>query len=255
MRINLRDGGRRESEAQESGHLAELLAVLGEPTRLRIANLLQAQPLCVCDLQSALGLSEPVVSRHLARLRFAHLATATRDGNRMIYRLSWSDSPASSAMKRLLSDIGRQDDWLQRDLDNCRELLSAGRQQKEGGGLAPVSRPNAPAHEEQKPITIEILGPGCVRCLATEQNVRQALSDLRPGLRILHIDEPEQLAKRGIRQTPAVAVEGVVRSWGRVPEVREIRRWLKMRAIKTSNPSSAKPAIPRRATTQSVHAH
>lgn len=101
--------------------LADLLSAVGEPTRLRIMNLLQVQPLCVCDLQNVMGLSEPLVSRHLARLRFAHLVIASRDGNRMIYRVTAADSPALTVLRHFLVEVGRSDPCLQRDLDRLKK--------------------------------------------------------------------------------------------------------------------------------------
>jgi len=112
-----------QTETDKPAFLADLLAALGEPTRLRIMNLLHVQPLCVCDLQGALGLSEQLVSRHLARLRFAHLVSATREGNRMTYRLTRADSPARIVLERFLTDIRRKEPCLQRDLERFRELL------------------------------------------------------------------------------------------------------------------------------------
>ncbi len=54
------------TETKEPKDLAYLLEALAEPTRLRILNILQTGSFCVCDLQEALGLSEPIVSRHLS---------------------------------------------------------------------------------------------------------------------------------------------------------------------------------------------
>jgi small redox-active disulfide protein 2 len=76
-------------------------------------------------------------------------------------------------------------------------------------------------------MKIEILGPGCIRCMTTERNVREALAGLGRKARIVHIHEDKDFAKFGIKFTPAVVVDGEIRSSGRVPEVREIRRWLK----------------------------
>lgn len=76
-------------------------------------------------------------------------------------------------------------------------------------------------------MKVEIFGPGCIRCMTTERNVREALAGLGRKARIIHIYEHEECVKRGIKFTPAVAVDGEIRSSGRVAEVREIRRWLK----------------------------
>ncbi len=119
-----------EAEIDKPILLAELLSALGEPTRLRIMNLLHVHPLCVCDLQGALGLSEPLVSRHLARLRFAHLVAAARQGNRMVYHATEADSPATMVLQRFLTDISRKEPCLQRDLGRFREMLQGRRRPK-----------------------------------------------------------------------------------------------------------------------------
>lgn len=119
-----------QAETDKPTLLADLLAALGEPTRLRIMNLLHVYPLCVCDLQGALRLSEPLVSRHLARLRFAHLVAATREGNRMVYHVTRADSPATMVLQRFLTDVSRKEPCLQRDLERFRELLQCRQQPK-----------------------------------------------------------------------------------------------------------------------------
>jgi ArsR family transcriptional regulator len=68
--------------------LTSLFKALGDATCLRLVNLLQAQSLCVRDLQEVLGLSQPVVSRHLAILRGANLVRSQRQGARVCYSLS-----------------------------------------------------------------------------------------------------------------------------------------------------------------------
>ncbi len=67
--------------------LAELFKVLGDPSRLRILNALGVAELCVCDLSTALDLSQSAVSHQLAILRGARLVKARRDGKAMYYVL------------------------------------------------------------------------------------------------------------------------------------------------------------------------
>ncbi|MEM7998947.1 metalloregulator ArsR/SmtB family transcription factor, partial [Morganella morganii] len=48
----------------------QLFKILGDQTRLDIVLLLKASgELCVCDIYTALNLSQPKTSRHLAMLR------------------------------------------------------------------------------------------------------------------------------------------------------------------------------------------
>jgi len=70
-----------------TGDLAALLRVLGDETRLRIFALLTRAELCVCEIEDILGLSQSLVSNHLAVLRRAGLVKARRDeeDNRWIF--------------------------------------------------------------------------------------------------------------------------------------------------------------------------
>lgn len=67
--------------------LDAVFAAFADRTRLRILNALAGGELCVCDLVDILGLPQPTVSRHLARLRHAGLVEATRDWRFAHYRL------------------------------------------------------------------------------------------------------------------------------------------------------------------------
>ncbi len=110
------------SDTNTPDALANLLEAVAEPTRLRILNVLQLGRYCVCDLQEALDLSEPIVSRHLSRLRFAGLVTAERDGARMVYHLTPADSPTRAILGRFLVEVSKKEPSLQRDLERLRGL-------------------------------------------------------------------------------------------------------------------------------------
>jgi len=75
-------------------------------------------------------------------------------------------------------------------------------------------------------MKIEILGPGCARCRATEGNVRKALAELKLDAEILHITDLLEISKRRVMLTPGVLIDGALRSSGRVPTVEEIKQWL-----------------------------
>lgn len=62
---------------------------LSEETRLKSLLLMQSKgELCVCDLMSALKLSQPKVSRHLAELRKHNLVIDERRGKWVHYRVN-----------------------------------------------------------------------------------------------------------------------------------------------------------------------
>ena len=60
-------------------------AVLAEPNRRRILDLLRGKERAVGDLVDALAVSQPAVSKHLAVLRRAGLVDVRIDGQRRIY--------------------------------------------------------------------------------------------------------------------------------------------------------------------------
>jgi DNA-binding transcriptional ArsR family regulator len=62
-------------------------AVLAEPTRRRILDLLRDEPRSVGELVSELGLTQPGTSKHLKVLRDAGLVTVRRDAQRRWYEL------------------------------------------------------------------------------------------------------------------------------------------------------------------------
>ena len=68
--------------------LETALKAAGDPTRARILKLLEAGPLCVCQVQAVLGLAPSTVSKHLTLLKSAGLVADRRDGRWIHYRLS-----------------------------------------------------------------------------------------------------------------------------------------------------------------------
>jgi DNA-binding transcriptional ArsR family regulator len=61
--------------------------ILAEPHRRQILDLLRERELAVGDLVSALGLSQPGVSKHLRVLRDAGLVEVRTDAQRRLYRI------------------------------------------------------------------------------------------------------------------------------------------------------------------------
>lgn len=82
---------RRARQAMKSTEsvatLAETFKVLGDPTRLRIVYALSRDELCVCDLATALGVSQSVVSHSLRSLRQMRLVRYRKEGKIAYYAL------------------------------------------------------------------------------------------------------------------------------------------------------------------------
>lgn len=85
---------------------AEFCAGLADPKRLLILYTLAEQPRTVTELANILNMNQPVVSRHLKVLRERSLATATRDGQSVIYTLA--DPRIIEALDLLRAVMGSQ---------------------------------------------------------------------------------------------------------------------------------------------------
>ncbi len=68
---------------------AELMKALADPTRLTmVASLWKAQaPICICDFTAGLGLTQPTISHHMAKLRQVGLVNSEKRGIWIYYRL------------------------------------------------------------------------------------------------------------------------------------------------------------------------
>ena len=73
---------------------------------------------------------------------------------------------------------------------------------------------------------IEVLGPGCNNCNRLEANAREAVAVTGVAAEIRHVTDPREIVAHGILATPGLAIDGVIRSYGRVPSAGDIARWL-----------------------------
>jgi len=93
------------SEEHLSG-LSEMFKILGDGTRLRILHALSHHELCVCDLVSIIGMSQPAVSHQLRLLRTAKLVRYRKVGKNVFYSLADSHVTAllATALEHVLED-------------------------------------------------------------------------------------------------------------------------------------------------------
>jgi len=67
---------------------SNILSVLGNPFRIKLALALGEQEACVCHLEALLKRRQAYISQHLMALRKAELLKTRRDGKFIYYRLS-----------------------------------------------------------------------------------------------------------------------------------------------------------------------
>jgi len=75
-------------------------------------------------------------------------------------------------------------------------------------------------------MKIEVVGPGCARCITTEKNVREAVKQLGIQAEIVKVTNAAEFAKKGVMFTPGVIVGGQVKASGKIPTVDELKKIL-----------------------------
>ena len=90
----------------------KVMKALSDPNRVKIVKLLQQKVMCVCELQAALKISQPSVSKHLKILEEAGLVDYQKDGLWVNYHLA--DGHHSPYAANLLGNIKH---WLNDDPD------------------------------------------------------------------------------------------------------------------------------------------
>lgn len=75
-------------------------------------------------------------------------------------------------------------------------------------------------------MKIEILGTGCAKCRQLYENVQAAVKTSGVEAEILKVEDIQKITEYGVMTTPALVVDGRVRSSGRLPASEEISKWL-----------------------------
>ena len=75
-------------------------------------------------------------------------------------------------------------------------------------------------------MKVQILGAGCPKCRQLEANARAALESLGLQATVEKVTDLDEIMNMGVMMTPALAVDGTVKSAGRVLGRDEIVRIL-----------------------------
>lgn len=74
---------------------------------------------------------------------------------------------------------------------------------------------------------LQILGTGCAKCLKLAENTKTAADALGLEYQIEKVTQIDEIMKFGVMYTPALAVDGVVKVAGKVPDVEALKNMLK----------------------------
>lgn len=75
-------------------------------------------------------------------------------------------------------------------------------------------------------MEIKICGPGCASCEKTEKNVKAAVAAKGIEATIIKITDFQEIAQLGIFSTPAVIIDGKVKSVGNIPKQSDVENWI-----------------------------
>ena len=87
-----------------------VMKALSDPNRVKIIKMLQHKTMCVCEMQAALQISQPAVSKHLKLLEDAGLVSSLKDGLWVNYHLT--DGGGSPYAANILGNLKH---WLEDD--------------------------------------------------------------------------------------------------------------------------------------------
>jgi small redox-active disulfide protein 2 len=74
---------------------------------------------------------------------------------------------------------------------------------------------------------IEVLGMGCARCNDLDERVRQAVRESGVEAEVVKVKDIQTIAGYGVLATPALVVDGVVKTAGKIPTLDQIKEWIK----------------------------
>ena len=75
-------------------------------------------------------------------------------------------------------------------------------------------------------MEIKVLGPGCPKCQQTAKVVKEAVAEAGVDAQIEKVTDTMEIAGYGVFGTPAVVMDGKVKSVGKIPKKEEVKSWL-----------------------------
>jgi len=77
-------------------------------------------------------------------------------------------------------------------------------------------------------VKIEILGTGCAKCTALENNTKEALKEIGGFHQVEKVDDMIKIMEYNVMNTPGLVVDGEVKSTGKLLTVNELVELLKI---------------------------
>lgn len=75
-------------------------------------------------------------------------------------------------------------------------------------------------------MDIKVLGPGCPKCKEVERLAMEAVRESGAAATVEKVTDIKAIMAYGVFSTPAVVIDGVVKSVGKAPSKKEFLAWL-----------------------------
>jgi len=75
-------------------------------------------------------------------------------------------------------------------------------------------------------LEIKVLGPGCARCNQLEHDLMAVIAEMNLPADIEHVTDIAEIGSYGVMGTPALIVNGAVKSVGSLPPKTKLKQWL-----------------------------
>ena len=89
-------------------------------------------------------------------------------------------------------------------------------------------------------MKIKVFGPGCAKCTETEKLAKEVAAAKGGNITVQKVSDLKEMMAAGVMSTPAISIDGVVKSTGRVPTKEEIAAWIDGSAASPA-PADKKP--------------
>ncbi|MDC7125310.1 MAG: thioredoxin family protein [Spirochaetales bacterium] len=76
-------------------------------------------------------------------------------------------------------------------------------------------------------MQIQILGTGCAKCKALEESALEAVKNIETDCTVVKVTDLDEIMNMGVMMTPALAIDGEVKSAGKVLSPEKITEYIK----------------------------
>jgi small redox-active disulfide protein 2 len=94
--------------------------------------------------------------------------------------------------------------------------------------------------KEPDGLEIRVLGPGCARCDQLTQDLIAVMAEMDMAADLEHVTDIAEIASYGVMGTPALVVNGEVKSAGSIPPKTKLKQWLQDAFTKQSGKKTRK---------------